>query len=100
MNYPDIAVNDAAMRDGVANLEDSKTTMLKLKQSLEKELNHHTREWEGDAVHAYAKVLKTWEESMTDMENIIKAISLSLGQINHGYQRNEQAITDNLSARR
>lgn len=58
---------------------------------LEKYLESHLSEWEGDAVQAYWDAKKVWDAACQDIANTINRMGSAIGNANQNYQDAENA---------
>lgn len=98
-----VLVNQQHIQEGVSDLMQAKKSMVELKESMTQSLGKRLDSWqdggEGAAPkQAYQEVLRVWDQSMQDMENIAQNMSKSLGDIGENYQNNERRTASNWGA--
>ncbi|OYO25010.1 hypothetical protein CGZ93_00635 [Enemella dayhoffiae] len=82
------------MQQGIQDLDQAKKAMLELKEQMVQTLGKRLDSWQdgGDGAApkaAYHEVLKVWDESMKDMEDIANAMRVNLDAIAGNYAANE-----------
>lgn len=94
MSDDSVLVNKQHMHQGIQDLETAKKSMVDLKDSMVQTLGKRLDSWQdgGDGAapkEAYQQVLKVWNESMIEMENIAQAMRTNLDTIAGNYASNE-----------
>ena len=84
-------VNFTSLADGQADFRKIYTELNERLNSLEKYLEAHLAEWEGDAVQAYWDAKRIWDKACQDVANTINALSTAIGTANQNYQDTEDA---------
>ncbi|WP_144009065.1 WXG100 family type VII secretion target [Enemella evansiae] len=94
MSDDSVLVNKQYMQQGIQDLDSAKKQMVDLKEQMVQTLGKRLDSWQdgGDGAapkQAYQQVLRTWDESMKEMENIANAMRTNLDTIAGNYASNE-----------
>ena len=86
------AVEQAAMRQGIDDLQTAHKNLTGELDDLEGKLNSSLAKWEGDARSAYHDAKANWDKSAQHMSDIAQKMNTLLTDILEKYNSNESQI--------
>lgn len=92
MMFDKTTVVSAALAEGISDLRTAMKKMNTERESFIGDMDKGLSSWEGDAKQAYEGVKRTWNQTQTDMENIINKMASTVSTIADNYDVNEKMI--------
>jgi early secretory antigenic target protein ESAT-6 len=82
--------NFDALRTGADNFAIAQGTLRRELDELEKDLQKHLSQWEGDAPKVYWDCKKKWDAAAADMAGIVQQLGLAVGTAHDNYMAAEK----------
>lgn len=92
MMFDKTTVVSAALAEGISDLRTAMKKMSTERDNFIRDMDKGLSSWDGQAKEAYEGVKRTWNQSQTDMENIINHMASTVSTITDNYDYNEKTI--------
>lgn len=92
---PPIKVNFAALDNAQADIVTSAARIKNQLDDLKGYVARLAASWDGDAAAAYQQKQLHWDRAAADIQEVLKAVGVGLGEVNANYQTNERTLARN-----